>query len=260
MKLKIFESMEFGSIRTIFDEDGKILFCGRDAAKALGYQKPQNAIRMHCKRYALKQGIPHPQNPDRKIGMLFISEPDLYRLITHSKLPSADQFESWIFEDVLPSLRQYGAYITPKVLVQMEKSPEFSAQLVRILSQEREKTEAMQKQMSQMMEKVNYFDKLVSTETLTSIRETAKELHIPEKLFTYLLVEMGLAYRTRRRQLMPYAFMVTCGYINLKEYTTGKHGGVYMLFTPVGRLYLYRKISKRLAVKPSIETEQPEQV
>lgn len=119
MEMEVFENTEFGAIRTIVDENGNVLFCGSDAAKALGYQKPQNAIRMHCRRYALKQGIPHPQNPNKTIEMLFISEPDLYRLIAHSKLPAAQQFEAWIYETVLPSIRKHGAYITPQTLDQL---------------------------------------------------------------------------------------------------------------------------------------------
>ena len=47
-ELMIFNNPEFGEIRTI-EEDGKVLFCGSDVAKALGYSKPQNAIDRHCK-------------------------------------------------------------------------------------------------------------------------------------------------------------------------------------------------------------------
>lgn len=242
MEMEVFENTEFGAIRTIVDENGNVLFCGSDAAKALGYQKPQNAIRMHCRRYALKQGIPHPQNPNKTIEMLFISEPDLYRLIAHSKLPAAQQFEVWIYETVLPSIRKHGAYITPQTLDQLITNPSNASRLFHELKQ-------MQAAVAEMTPKANYFDALVDTGLLSGIRQTAKELKLPEKLFTYLLVEMGLAYRTPKKPLMPYAFMVTSGFAELKEYTRNGHGGVYMLFTPKGRLYLARRIEKRLALK-----------
>lgn len=242
MEMEVFENTEFGAIRTIVDENGNVLFCGSDAAKALGYQKPQNAIRMHCRRYALKQGIPHPQNPNKTIEMLFISEPDLYRLIAHSKLPAAQQFEAWIYETVLPSIRKHGAYITPQTLDQLIANPSNASRLFHELKQ-------MQAAVAEMTPKATYFDALVDTGLLSGIRQTAKELKLPEKLFTYLLVEMGLAYRTPKKLLMPYAFMVTSGFAELKEYTRNGHGGVYMLFTPKGRLYLARRIEKRLALK-----------
>lgn len=87
-ELMIFNNPEFGEIRTI-EEDGKVLFCGSDVAKALGYAKPQNAIDRHCKG-ALKRGIPHPQSPDKTIEMNFIPEGDIYRLAAKSELPGAE--------------------------------------------------------------------------------------------------------------------------------------------------------------------------
>lgn len=110
----IFISPEFGEIRTLETEDGKVLFCGTDVAKALGYSKPNNAIAAHC-RCALKQGIPHPQSPNKTIEMSFISEGDVYRLITHSKLSGAEKFEAWVFDEVLPAIRKTGSYALPKM-------------------------------------------------------------------------------------------------------------------------------------------------
>ena len=99
-QMEIFKNPEFGSIRVI-EENGKYLFCGTDVAAALGYSNSRDAIIRHC-RYVVKRDAPHPQSPDRKISMTFIPEGDLYRLIVHSKLPSAEQFEQWVFDEVLP--------------------------------------------------------------------------------------------------------------------------------------------------------------
>lgn len=252
MELQVFENSEFGRVRTLLDADGKILFCGSDVAKALGYSQTAKAVREHCKEdgcliQTVTDGLGRTQRAR------FITEGNVYRLILRSKLPSAGKFEQWVVDEVLPSIRGHGAYIAPNVLARMEQSPEFTGQLVELLKREQMKTGGPEQQMAVMMARSDYFDKLVDTSTLTNIRQTAKELRIPEKLFTYLLVEMGFAYRTPKRLLMPYAFMVTCGFAELKEYVRGNHGGVYMLFTPVGRLYLERKISQRLAVKNDME-------
>ena len=105
-ELQIFQNEEFGEIRTI-EEDGKVLFCASDVAKALGYEKPNNAVATHC-RATLKRGTPI----SGKIQEInFIHEGDVYRLITHSKLPSAEKFESWVFDEVLPAIRKTGGYI-----------------------------------------------------------------------------------------------------------------------------------------------------
>ena len=105
--LKIFSSDVFGNLRT-WDNNGKIMFVASDVAKMLGYSKPANAIATHC-RYALKQGIPHPQGKGT-LEVNIIPEGDVYRLITHSKLPAAEKFESWVFDEVLPSIRKTGSY------------------------------------------------------------------------------------------------------------------------------------------------------
>lgn len=104
-QIQAFNNQDFGEIRTI-EEDGKILFVASDVARALGYAKPQNAIAAHCKG-ALKRGIP---TKGGKQEVNVIPEGDLYRLIAHSALPSAQQFESWVFDDVLPTIRKTGAY------------------------------------------------------------------------------------------------------------------------------------------------------
>ena len=106
--LQIFTSPEFGELRTL-DEEGKILFCATDVAKALGYAVPRKAVADHC-RYVLKRNVPHPQSPDKTIEMNFIPEGDVYRLITHSTLPGAVRFESWVFDDMLPQMRKTGFY------------------------------------------------------------------------------------------------------------------------------------------------------
>ena len=107
--LEVFESEEFGKLR-IVEVEGKTMFVASDVAKMLGYAKPANAISKHC-RYALKRGIPHPQGSGT-LQVNIIPEGDVYRLIVNSKLPNAQKFESWVFDDVLPTIRRTGSYQT----------------------------------------------------------------------------------------------------------------------------------------------------
>lgn len=106
-ELQIFNSPEFGDIRTV-EIDGKPYFVGVDVAKALGYAKPNNAVSTHC-RYTLKRGIATKQG--NMSEMVLIPEGDIYRLIIRSKLSSAERFERWVFDEVLPSIRKNGGYI-----------------------------------------------------------------------------------------------------------------------------------------------------
>lgn len=104
-EIQTYTNAAFGSVRILY-EDGKPLFCGADACKALGYKNQHDALTRHCKgvvkRYPLTNG--------GKQQMNFLPEGDLYRLITHSKLPSAEKFEHWVFDEVLPAIRKDGMY------------------------------------------------------------------------------------------------------------------------------------------------------
>lgn len=105
--VKTFVNEEFGSVRTI-EENGKILFCGSDVAKALGYRRPKDAITAHCKGAVKRRLLTNGGAQEMKM----ISEGDVYRLISHSRLPSAEKFERWIFDDVLPTIRRTGGYVS----------------------------------------------------------------------------------------------------------------------------------------------------
>ena len=109
--LQIFNSEEFGDIRTI-EIDGKPYFVGTDVAKALGYSNPRKAILDHCKGVT-KRDTPTSSGVQ---SMSYINEGDLYRLIMKSKLPSAEKFESWVMDEVLPAIRKTGSYQKPMTL------------------------------------------------------------------------------------------------------------------------------------------------
>lgn len=104
-ELKIFNNNEFGQVRTV-EIDGKPYFVGKDVANALGYSNPRDAISRHCKGV-----VKHDSFKEGGQLIALISEGDMYRLITHSKLESAERFESWVFDEVLPTIRKTGGYM-----------------------------------------------------------------------------------------------------------------------------------------------------
>ena len=114
-ELQIFENPTFGEVRTI-EEGGKVLFCGKDVAKALGYSNTQDALSRHCRGVVKRDvGVVTGEKADgtpatQTIKMNFIPEGDIYRLAAKSELPGADKFESWIFDEVLPTIRRTGTY------------------------------------------------------------------------------------------------------------------------------------------------------
>lgn len=106
---QIFNNPEFGELRTI-EEGDKIYFVASDAAKMLGYKRPADAVTAHCKG-SVKRRLPTNGGTQE---MKVIPEGDLYRLIANSELPSAERFESWVFDEVLPAIRKTGGYHVPQ--------------------------------------------------------------------------------------------------------------------------------------------------
>ena len=104
--MQVFKNEEFGQVRVI-DDGGKTLFCGADVARALGYARPGKAIIDHCKGVLKRDTLTSGGTQ----SLSYIPEGDVYRLIVHSKLPSAEKFERWVFDDVLPTIRRTGGYV-----------------------------------------------------------------------------------------------------------------------------------------------------
>lgn len=128
-ELQIFNNEEFGQVRTI-EIEGKPYFVGKDVANALGYSNPRDAISRHCKGV-----VKHDSFKEGGQLIALIPEGDMYRLITHSKLESAERFESWVFDEVLPKLRTTGSYEMPKKKTsQKEKLPSVNQMVKNIKS------------------------------------------------------------------------------------------------------------------------------
>lgn len=153
-ELQVFNSEEFGKIRTT-EIDGKIYFSASDIAKALGYSNPRDAVLRHCRGVVKRDGVSSTTNQYGKttkqpVTMSFIPEGDVYRLIVHSKLPSAEKFEHWVFDTVLPSIRKNGGYISGQETLSdaelMAKAVLVAQRTIdeknRVIEQQRQKIEA----------------------------------------------------------------------------------------------------------------------
>lgn len=133
-ELRVFENSEFGEIRLI-EIGGKPYFAAKDIAVVLGYSNTRDAVSRHCKGV-----VKHDILTNRGLQeMNFISEGDLYRLITHSKLPAAERFESWVFDEVLPEIRRTGSYGNglnglETMVMQMTRTTEMLVQVATTLS------------------------------------------------------------------------------------------------------------------------------
>ena len=229
-EVKIFENEKFGSVRTV-EEDGKMLFCGSDVAKALGYTRPNDAVNDHCRIDATSKRRTIIDRLGRKQEALFIPEGDVYRLIAHSKLPAADQFERWIFDDVIPTIRKTGGYVNNDELFietyfsQVEESTK--AMLRATLATVREVNEknrqleqtvgVQSQQIAELQPKATYYDVVLQCEDLISITAIAKDYGKSARWMNNYLHEKGVQYRQGDIWLL-YQTYAERGYTSTKTF------------------------------------------
>lgn len=135
--IEIFRHEVFGEIRVTKDVNGNPLFCASDVARSLGYKDPKQAVTTHCKSAELVYQ-PHA-NGIGGTNIKFIKESDLYRLVMKSEIPSAEKFQDWVCEEVLPSIRKHGAYMTDDVIQRTLTDPDYLIQLATVLKEEKQK-------------------------------------------------------------------------------------------------------------------------
>lgn len=198
--LQVFNSEDFGEIRASITEDGNPIFCARDIATALGYKDPTNAIKQHCRGVA----IHHPivDSLGREQTARFITEGDMYRLIASSKLESAQRFETWVFDTVLPTIRRHGAYATPQTVERMLADPDTMIATLKALKAERQKVAALVEDNARMLPKSVAYDAFMDAEGTTTVTDTARYVcqvdpsMTVRKLFAYLRADELLCKRS----------------------------------------------------------------
>lgn len=198
--LQVFNSKDFGEIRASITEDGNPIFCARDVAVALGYKNPNDAIAKHCKGIAIR--YPLMTDGGEQLAR-FITEGDMYRLIASSKLESAQRFETWVFDDVLPSIRRHGMYATPQTVEDMLADPDTMILTLKALKAERQRSQALMEDNARMLPKSVAYDSFIETDGTMTVTEAAKCLTQMDKtmnrkrLFAYLRAD-GIICKTSR--------------------------------------------------------------
>ena len=217
-KLQIFKNADFGEVRTI-EENGSVLFCGSDVAKALGYSRPNDAIAAHC-RATVKRSTPI----SGKIQEInFIPESDLYRLAFSSKLPAAEKFTDWVTTEILPTIRKHGAYMTPDTLDRMISSPEFGIKLLTALQEEKTQRVKLESKVEADAPKVLFADAVSASSTSILVGELAKLLKQngvdigQQRLFRWLRENGYLIRRNGSDFNMPTQKSMELGLFTVKE-------------------------------------------
>ena len=244
--LQVFTNDAFGTIRTVEHED-KVYFCGRDVATALGYKDPVNAIKQHGRGVAFHHPITDALGRTQEAR--FITEGDLYRLIFSSKLPAAQDFEAWVVDEVLPTIRRHGVY------AELLDNDEFLEHAIIQLRSERAKRLAAEQALLEAAPKVSYYDVVLQSDSLLTITEIAKDYGLSAKKLNLLLHDAGVQFRQSGRWFL-YARFAEQGYTQSKthEYDEGKTR-THMYWTQKGRLFVYDLLKNQFGLLPAIEQD-----
>lgn len=244
--VEVFKNEEFGEIRTLIEGD-KVLFCASDVAKALGYANAHDAVARHC-RASVKRATPI----SGKIQEInFIPEGDVYRLIVRSKLPSAEKFESWVFDEVLPTIRKTGSYsIERKPDSYMIDDPIQRAQ--RWIEEEterqqlRDKIEA-DKPLVEFADHVSNASNLIDIGTLAKIARDERIDMGRTRLFDWLR-DNGYLMSAPGSKNQPYQKYIEQGLFKVREYTYktpyGDKVATKTMVTGKGQMFFVEKLRK----------------
>lgn len=184
-----------------------------------------------------------PTSGETELVNMFIPENVFYRLAMKAKNETAEKFQAKVADEIIPSIRKHGAYMTPDTIDKMITSPEFGIKLLTALKDEQDKRKALEIVNSEltvdnqiMKPKADYFDELVDRNLLTNFRDTAKQLEVKEREFINFLLDKKYIYRDKRGKLKPYADKNE-GLFEIKEFVNEKTGfaSTQTLITPKGR-------------------------
>lgn len=226
--LQIFNSPEFGAIRTI-EKDGEPWFVGKDVATALGYKEATKAAREKVDDE--DKGVSKIDTPSGIQEMTIINESGLYSLVLSSKLPTAKKFKRWVTSEIIPSIRKHGAYMTPDKLEQVLLNPDTLMQLAQNLKDEQEKRKALEAQIESQKPAVLFTGAVETSKTSILIGELAKMLkqngiNIGQNRLLAWMREKGYLIKRKGTDYnMPTQRSMDMGLFEIKETTINNPDG-----------------------------------
>ena len=253
----------------VFELNGQVLFNPYDVGRCL--ELTESAVRMAIKemneRQVIKLTNSDVNNIDtRKLnnaGENFLTESGVYKLIFKSRKPNAEKFQDWVTDEVLPSIRKTGAYLTPQKIEEVLLNPDTIIKLATDLKEEQEKNKTLtliNKQQNQIINelqpKATYYDLILQCPDLLSITQIAKDFGMSGTTLNKKLNELGIQYKHRDTWLL-YAKYADKGYTQstTHDYPDSKgimHSRLQTNWTQKGRLFIYEKL-KRVGILPTME-------
>ncbi|PEP56254.1 phage antirepressor KilAC domain-containing protein [Bacillus pseudomycoides] len=247
-QLQNFSHDAFGKLEILM-KDGKEYFPATYVANLLGYANATEAIKRHCKTEGVAfHEVPTTSGVQNK---KFINEPNLYRLIVKSKLTQAEQFEKWVFEEVLPTIRKHGAYMTDQALEKAVTDPDFMIGLLTNLKEEKAKRVEAERKVLQQQPLVTFAEACMQSDKSLKVSEVAKlaakhNIKIGQRQLFAKLREWNLMFK---RSTEPTQSAVEKGYFEIAQGVKQKPSGEPFTWTTTyvtlkGQAYIIDRLKK----------------
>lgn len=254
--LQIFEGQEV----EVFEFNGKVLFNPYDVGKCLGLT--DGAVRKSIRNFNDNQRIKLTQsivtngnNLDiPTAGRVYLTESGVYKLVFKSNKPQAEKFSNWVTDEVLPSIRKHGAYLTPEKVEEVLLNPDTIIKIAQNLKEEQEKRKQLEIENNELKPKANYCEQVLQSENAVVTTQIAKDYGMSPQALNSILHELGVQYKIDGQWLL-YSKYQDKGYT--KSCTIIDRTGETRLqtkWTQKGRLFIYEML-KTVGILPNIERE-----
>lgn len=214
----------FGKIRFVYVND-RVYAVANDVLKALGYKKGswRTILARNCKDVTQSNTFAYNGTPYN-----LITEGDIYRLIMNSTLPAANDFERWVYDEVLPSIRRHGLFATNTTIDNMLNDPDTAIKLLKQYKEEREERLKLLKINKDNQPKLEAYNEFINSDGLYSIATAARMIRVPLSNKTLLGRNTLLAWLRRdgvlinkgKQKNLPYQVYMNKGYFKLKHKVT----------------------------------------
>lgn len=250
-------------IRTL-EKGGEPWFVAKDVTNILGYANASKAISDHVDTEDKLNNESLSSLGQR--GGYLVNESGLYSLILASKLPNAKKFKRWVTNEVLPSIRKHGVYMTEQTLERAVSDPDFLIQIANQIKEEQAKNKALttrvlqqDQQIKELKPKADYTDSILKSKSLVTITQIAKDYWMSGNRMNDILHDLGIQYKLARQWLL-YAKYQSKGYTHSETvnitHTDGRQDvRMNTKWTQKGRLFLY-EVLKNAGIFPLIERKE----
>lgn len=258
-ELQIFNSPEFGDIRIVMVES-KPMFCLSDVCRALEITNVGN-VKQRLSEKGIRTMDTLTKGGNQKL--LYINEANLYKTIFQSRKESAQRFTDWVTDEVLPSIRKHGAYMTEQVIEKALTSPDFLIRLATQLKEEQEKRKLAESEVkmknqiiSELKPKADYYDEILKNPGLVTITQIAKDYGMSGKKMNDILHSLGIQYKKSGQWLL-YDRYSKNGYTHSETVDITRSDGrpdvkMNTKWTQKGRIFLYSTLKEK-DILPVIE-------